>query len=192
MLVKQQHHSFLPPRDITVFDGDILQYRSFLQSFEQGVENRAQTSQDKLHFLKQYTRGQAGELVRSCQHMALDRGYQKAKSLLKENYSNEYKIANAYMEKAFSWPSIKSEDPKALQAYALYLRGCCNVMEDMDEMDLASSLKNFILKLPYKLKERWRSFACELQERHGKRARLLNLILLIEKQVRKPTNPVFR
>ena len=51
----------------------------------------------------------------------------------------------------------KPEDHKALQAYALYLRVCCNAMEDMedmDEMDLASSLKNIILKLPYKLRER--------------------------------------
>lgn len=65
-------------------------------------------------------------------------------------------------------------------------------MEDMDELDLASSLKNIILKLPYKLRERWRLVACELQEqRHGRRARLLDLILFIEKQVRIATHPVF-
>ena len=104
------------------------------------IENRAQTSKDKLHFLELYPRGQARELVRSwLQIGAPDRGYQKARGLLKEHYDNEYKIVNAYMEKAFSWPSIKSEDHKALQADALYLRGCCNAMEDMDEMDLASS-----------------------------------------------------
>jgi hypothetical protein len=65
-------------------------------------------------------------------------------------------------------------------------------MEDMDELDLASTLKNIILKLPYKLRERWRLVACELQEQHhGRRARLLDLTLFIEKQVRIATHPVF-
>lgn len=60
-----------------------------------------------------------------------ERGYTKAKALLKEQFGNEQKIAFAYMDKALSWPPIKSEDAKALQDYSLFLRGCCNAMEDV-------------------------------------------------------------
>lgn len=35
------------------------------------------------------------------------------------------------MNKIFSWASIKSEDAKALQAYRLFLCGCCNAMKDV-------------------------------------------------------------
>lgn len=33
------------------------------------------------------------------------------------------------MGKALAWPAIKAEDVKALQACAIFLCGCCNVME---------------------------------------------------------------
>lgn len=40
-------------------------------------------------------------------------GYVEAKKLLEKNFGNEIKITNAYMEKAFNWPSIKPEDGKS-------------------------------------------------------------------------------
>lgn len=57
-------------------------------------------------------------------------GYQRAKDLLKEHFSSEHKIAAAYMDKVFAWSVIKSEDVKALQAFSLFLRDCCNAMLD--------------------------------------------------------------
>ncbi|KAK0136897.1 hypothetical protein N1851_026919 [Merluccius polli] len=44
----------------------------------------------------------------------------KAKRLLKEHFSNEMKIGAAYMEKALSWPTIKSEDFGSLQTFFLF------------------------------------------------------------------------
>lgn len=61
-----------------------------------------------------------------------ERGYLKAKDL-QENFGDKVKIANKYIERAFSWPLIKPEDSKALEAFTLYLRGCCNAMEEICE-----------------------------------------------------------
>lgn len=58
-------------------------------------------------------------------------GYSTAKHLLKEHFGNEYNISSAYMDKVLAWQSIKSADAKSLQAYALYLCGCCNVMQEL-------------------------------------------------------------
>ncbi|XP_031425669.1 uncharacterized protein LOC116220856 [Clupea harengus] len=55
-----------------------------------------------------------------------------------------------------------------LQDYAMFLRSCCNAMEEMDymqELDTISSMRSIALKLPFKLKEKWRNKAYELQER---------------------------
>lgn len=81
-----------------------------------------------------------------------------AKHLLKEHFGNEHKITAAYMEKALSWPAVKPEDVKSLQAYARFLRECCNVMQDvqyMTELDMPSNMRSVILKLPYKLRKKW-------------------------------------
>lgn len=159
-LVHQQRSSSLPPRQIPTFEGDPLQYRAFIKAFEQGVEEKAGRA-DCLYYLEEFTGGQP-ELVCSCQHMAPERGYAVAKGLLQEHFGNQYKIAAAYMGKAFAWQTIKSEDGKALQAYALFLRGCCNVMEalqDMQELDMPVHMRAIISKLPFKMRDQWRTTA---------------------------------
>lgn len=132
--------------------------------------------------------------MRSCHHIESDRGYLRAKALLKEHYGNEQKVAAAYMERALVWPTIKTEDVKALQEYSLFLRGCCNVMEDvqyLNYLDTPTNMLEIIKKLPYKLRDRWRCHACDLQERYNKRAQFVDIANFVEKQVKILTDPVF-
>lgn len=95
-LVQHQRSSSIPSRKIPVFNGDPLQYISFIGAFEQGVEENWIV----LYYLEQFTTGQPRELVRSCQYMAAGQGYIQAKQMLKEHFGNEYKLATAYIEKA--------------------------------------------------------------------------------------------
>ena len=53
---------------------------------------------------------------------------------------------------------MKSDDSKMLQDYAMFLRSCCNAMEEMEymqELDTISSMRSIVLKLPFKLREKW-------------------------------------
>ncbi|KAK0146738.1 hypothetical protein N1851_013945 [Merluccius polli] len=184
MLVQQQMSATLPQRDITIFAGDPLQFVSFMRTFEHCIEERTSSYQDCLYFLEQYTRGQPRELVQSCLHMIPQQGYQTAK----------YRIATAYMDKAFGWPVIKAEDVQALQEFALFLRGCCNAMTEiqyMEELNIPSHMRHVIMKLPYKLRERWRSTACDIQERRGYRATFLDIVCFLENQVKVLSHPLF-
>jgi len=154
LLVLQQKHSLFPSREIPVFDRDPLNFHPFMQAFEHGIEDNTDNNRDRLYYLEQFASGQPKELVQSCLHMDTRRGYAEVKKLLKCHFGDEVKITSAYMEKALSWSSIKTDDGKALNAYALYLRGCCNAAEDLPNMldlDLPSNLKRIISKLPYKL-----------------------------------------
>lgn len=80
-LVQQQLALSLPPQNIPTFDGNPLTFRSFMKAFEQGVEKKAGQA-DCLYFLGQFTCGQPHDLVQSCQHMAPEEGYVKAKERL--------------------------------------------------------------------------------------------------------------
>ena len=194
MLAQQHLTSTLPPRDIPVYDGDPLQFEAFIRAFERGVERKTDDESDCLHYLEQYTRGQPKDLVRSCQHLPPAQGYQRAKHLLKEHFGNEHKIATAYMNKAFTWTMIKAEDVKALQAFSLFLRGCRNATEHltyMDEMNVVSNMKNILQKLPYKLRDKWRNRACQLQEERGHRATFPDLVDFMERQVKILSDPLF-
>lgn len=194
LLVQQNNLSSLPPREVPFFDGDPLRYHDFMRTFEEVVEKKSSGYADSLHFLEQYTRGQPKELVRSCQHMIPSQGYIRAKDLLKEHFGNEVRIASAYMEKALSWKMIKSEDAKALQDYGLFLRSCCNAMQNiryMNELNLATNMQAILAKLPYKLRERWRIVAYDLQERRNDQAYFSDIVDFIERQVKIIMDPVF-
>lgn len=194
LLIHQQCLSSMPKREIQVFDGDPLQYQTFIKSFEHSIESKNENYRDRLYYLEQYTRGQPREIVRSCLHMDSDRGYRKAKALLQEHFGNEHKIARAYMDKALAWPSIKPDDTKSLQAYTLFLQGCCNAMEDvnyMKELDMPSNMLIIIKKLPYRLRDKWRTVACDFQVKYNQRATFKDVVDFLERQVRILTDPVF-
>ncbi|KAK0141948.1 hypothetical protein N1851_020381 [Merluccius polli] len=192
-LVKQQQLASLPARDIPLFDGDPLQFISFMRAFEQGVEEKASQS-DCLYYLEQFTRGQPRELVRSCLHMMPDQGYATAKHLLQEHFGNKYKVATAYIEKALSWAPIQNEDVSALKAYSLFLRGCCNVMTELDymqELEMPSNIRAIVCKLPFKLRERWRTIAHDTLETTGNRALFNDLVKVIERHVSILSDPLY-
>lgn len=144
MLVKQQRYAQLLEKEVVAFEGDPLTYRSFVRAFEQAIEQKTDSEQDKLYYLQQYTAGEPQELVPSCEHMPSHRGFKQAKQLLQKYYGDELVIASAYIEKALKWPPIKAEDGKALKAYALFLTGCRDTMQEvelMEEVDNPSNMR---------------------------------------------------
>lgn len=124
MLVRQQNQYYLPKRDLPVFQGDPLTYKSVIRAFDHVIDSKAESSGDKLYYLEQFTGGEPQELVYSCEHMAPDRGYKEARALLQKRYGDELKTA--YIDKALKWPQIRSEDRKALNTYTLFLISCRN------------------------------------------------------------------
>ena len=56
-----------------------------------------------------------------------------------------------------AWPQFKPDDTKALHSYSLFLIGCKNAMQDVDqlqEMEHRTNLRIIISKLPYKMREK--------------------------------------
>lgn len=194
-LVQQQAKPrILPKKEIPTFDGDPLQYIPFIRAFEHGIEQKTTNLKDQLYFLEQFTKGQPKDLVRSCQYMSSEKGYAMAKKLLKEHFGNEFKVSTAYMEKALGWPTLKAEDVQGLQAYALFLRTCCNTMDElsyMQELNMPSNMKSVVMKLPYKLREQWRAKACQIMESVHGRPKFCDIVEFIEKQVKMASDPVF-
>ena len=65
-----------------------------------------------------------------------------------------------------------------------FLRSCCNVMEKlqyMRELDIPSTMRAVMSKLPFKLRERWRTVAHDILEASEHRAVFKDLVAFIEK-----------
>ena len=193
-LAKQQKLSTLPTQNIPVFKGDPLEYKLFIRAFERGVENKTESNKDQLCFMEQYTSGQARDLVQSCLHMDPDKGFKEAKRLLKEHFGNEYRISMAYIDKALSWQTVKADDCEALNALALFLTSCCNCMTDMEYMEGLDNVANIcaiVNRLPYKLREKWRSVAIDIQETKPQRPKFKDFVKFVRKEAKVALHPLF-
>lgn len=82
MLVKQHKLTHLPQRDIPVFSGDPLEFKSFMRAFNYNIHAKTDNDNDRLYYLEQFTRGEPRDLLRSCQHMSPHQGYSEARKLL--------------------------------------------------------------------------------------------------------------
>ncbi len=70
----------------------------------------------------------------------------------------------------------------------------CNIMRtlrNMDELNLPSNMRLLISKVPYKIKEKWRSHAFDIKERTGARATFGDLVHFLERQARILQDPIF-
>ena len=84
LLLQMQMSQLLPCREIPTYDGDLLQFNTFMKAFEHCVEAKTSCKGDCLYYLEKFTRGQPRDIVRSCLHMTADKGFAVAKNFLKK------------------------------------------------------------------------------------------------------------
>lgn len=128
----QQHLSSLPTRDIPLFD----RYSS-IQVCHKDIWARKW-----LYYLDQFTKGQQRALARICLHMIPELGYHKVKQQLHNILAMNTRSLWYTLKKALSSPPVRNGDVKALQSFHLFLRGCCNVIEEylyIQELGLPSN-----------------------------------------------------
>jgi len=195
LLLDQHIQSSLPKRSLQPFNGNPLQYTTFIRAFEYTIENKTEDNRDRLNFLCQYTSGEAKALVNSCLHYAdSDVGYEKAKLLLAERYGGNHKIAQAVLKKAQNWPEIKEHATDSLNEFSMFLTEALNIMsgiQALDELNHTASLQMLVGKLPYRLRASWRNRVYEVEDGGSRVVAYKDLVDFVNRQARIMSNPVF-
>ena len=192
-LLTQQKRSLLPQSKLPFFDGNPLEYRSFIRAFESRIAERTNDCSERLNFLDQFTRGRLNDIVRSYMNIDPVKGYEEARRAMERRYGNEHKIATAYMDKILQWPCIKSGEANAFDDFAVLLRSCLNATEDistLSEINHPKNLQHIVSKFPFLLQERWRCTVYHLNE-EGKQPNLSYLVKFVEQEVDMMTDPLF-
>ena len=189
-----QERASLPKKELQVFDGsDITKFHSFIVNFERIIEPHCSNDGERLIYLEQYTSGKPKKLVKSCTHYDSTVGYAKAKQLLFNEYNNEFKISNAYLDKIERWPIIKSEDADELQDFYIYLMECDHYLQNVhytSQLQNPKELSRIASKLPFKLRERWRRKAHDILQSY-RSVTLHDLVAFISNEVSVMKEPVF-
>ena len=72
----------LPKVELETYNGDPMQYHTFIAAFEENVDKVIRDSQIKLTRLLQYTTGDAKSAIRTCALIGGDKGYEQARTIL--------------------------------------------------------------------------------------------------------------
>ena len=194
MLAATQNKSRLPQPRVPTFNGNPLEYHTFVSPFESLIESRTSISTERLYYLEQYTAGDIKELIRSCHNLPPDEGYYGACKLMKKKFGDEFRISSAYESKALNWPPIKPEDGTALSRFSIYLASCRNVMKGSQyssKFDQPDKIQRLVLKLPYNMRERWCWLVDDIMELQKRRVKFDDVITFVDREARIATNPVF-
>ena len=134
------------------FDGDPINYVSFMRNFETCLEDGADNSRN-LQFLIQHRTGKARDSIESCVNLPVSEGYESAKKTLEENFGLPYVIANAHVKKLENLPPLKVSTGSTLLEFSRPLEITERTLRGMGP-EFVSDL-NQTNYLPYFMRGKW-------------------------------------
>ena len=169
--VKQQQRNTLPRRRVPVFDGNPLEYCTFIRAFETVIEAKEPDFTGRLYYLEQHTSGRPQEIVRSCFYMDPKEGYLKAKKLLERRFGQKHKIAMSCLDQVTNGPRIKADDAEALEGFSILLSSWTNTLRSIgysSKLEGPDNMRKIIDRLPPILQVKWREIADSILNVEGR------------------------
>ena len=195
---EQQQHLLdvirLPSAQLPVFDGDVLQYHSFIRLFETTVERNTVDSCARLARLLQYCSGRAKQVISCCAMMDPDEGFRKAKELLKNRFGNNFLVSEAWVKKVTQGPPLKPSDRVGLQCLADDLCNCYHTLKAMNfmtEISNQSTLVKIMTRLPPYLQNRWRREAGVIRRRTGNNPTIEDAMTFVREAAEESNDPIY-
>ena len=121
----------LPQKELAVFNGDPLEYWSFITSFQNSIEANATSESEKLMYLLQYTSGAAKDTIKCCSVMDPPIGYERERMLLEKRFGQPFTIAYEHVTKLTHGPPLRETGRKGLLAFADQLKSCEHTLESI-------------------------------------------------------------
>ena len=184
----------VPEPKLSKFGGDPMGYQYFMTMFQTIVEARVQDPIDRLILLIDHTYGEAKSIIETCLYLEPTVAYERAKTLLQENYGNPILIANLYMEKLRQWPRILEGDGKSIREFLVFLIKCESVMSDQsftNELNTSSLLQSLCIKLPMRMQGKWLETAHIISFRDCRRVAFCDFVSFIRKESELANDPTY-
>ncbi|KAJ8021386.1 hypothetical protein HOLleu_38564 [Holothuria leucospilota] len=147
----------LPKAEIAEFNGDPVDYWSFISNFEINVASKLSDDAARLQYLLQLCKGKARSCIESCTLLGGE-GYERAKSILKRQFGQPHLILNSLMNNIVNHKPIKTNDGESLWNLISYMLRChvtLTQMEYVNDLNATSNLVKIQGLLPIYLQTAW-------------------------------------
>ena len=184
----------MPRAELSYFDGNPLEYWSFIRAFQNSVERVCNDDISRLTRLLQYRTGKAKRVIQCCTVMEPNLGYQKAQQLLKDRFSNSYVIAEAWINKIINGKSFGSHDKECLRDFADDLVNCETTLSSMNylhEINTQRVLAKIVGRLPAYLQNRWLRQVREIRMGQSREPSIRDVVTFVTAAADEANDPVF-
>ena len=184
----------MPHMELMHFDGNPLEYWTFIRAFENSVEKVCDDSVSRLTRLLQYCTGKAKRVIQCCAVMNPDDGYRKAHELLKQRFGDSYVIAEAWLKKVTEGKVVGAQEAEALQELADDLSNCKQTFEAMNylsEINTQGVLAKIVRRLPAYLQNRWIREVRETRVKQKRTAGIQDLVTFVTAAAEEANDPVY-
>ncbi|CAH8638238.1 unnamed protein product [Schistosoma rodhaini] len=154
----------LPKREIIRFNGNPMNYWSFIRNFEDCFDERV-GFRSRLNYLIQYCDGEAKATIVHCALLEPEEGYRKALELLEEAFGQKHIVAHAFIDKMLNIPAIKGTDPDGLRRLSREMHVCELTLTQMNyvsDLNSTKTIECMFLKLPLHLQREWVKVASKI------------------------------
>ena len=182
----------LPKVELEPFDGNPLNYHSFIATFNEVVDKVITDSRVKLTRLLQSTRGDAKEAIRSCILIRGDEGYIQARKILSQRFGNDHLIIQRTIQSLRNGKPVKS--PKDLLQLADELVNCEMMLTQMGrlaEVDSQSCVLEVLSRLQPHLQSRWKRQAIDAKREYDHYPGFTEFVRFVSREADEATDPVY-
>ena len=182
----------LPKLTLEPFEGDPLKYHAFMEGFEQVVGSLPGDDSAKLLRLLEYTVGAAREAIRRCPLIGGQRGYDKAKAILKTRFGDDYTITQKLIEELKNGKAVRGA--LEFRRFADDLSNGYEVlsrMRKLTELDTQSAILEMMGRFPPYVQHRWKKVAMEMRRKFMKYPTLHEFVEFVEEMAAELNDPVY-
>ena len=169
----------LPKIQLKKFSGNLLDWHSFWETFEQTIHKTNQLSKiEKFNYLLSYLEGPAFRAIKGLS--ITEQNYDVALKLLQDRYGDVQVIVNSHMDKLLSVRTVQVSDLKSLRSFYDFVTIHTRSLEGLgyDEGKYGGILLPLLLKkLPKDLKLKWADRCGQTQWKFS------DLISFLEKEI---------
>ena len=174
------------------FDGDPADYLTFMAHYRLNVEPHVSDAGKRLSWLITNVTGEARELIHTCMWTEFEAGLKEALTLLKENYGEDFMIADTYIESLINGGKIKQYDADAIINLSNEMRNCSRLLNGLNyasNLDTPAAVRMIAKRLPDDLELKWAGKSAHFIKELKRQPNFDDLRQFVQKQADKVNTP---
>ena len=182
----------MPKVELDKFDGNPLDFQSFIAVFDEVVDSKIDDDQVKLTRLLQYTSGQAKTAIKNCALVGGETGYKQAREILRSRFGNAHLVSQSIISDLKNGKYVtKAQDLQQLSDDLCMALTALEKLEMYYEVNTQQCVLDILSRCQTYIQRRWRKKALEMKTKHDAYPSFKDFVEFIKLIASEACDPVY-